>query len=88
MTPGIQVAKPKTAVEGQITLETIPPTNAANIPPHGPKKIPSEGFTKAPAEGPYGMRGIVARTMSNAAKALTSVTSFVGKVFLRDEVIR
>jgi hypothetical protein len=49
---------------------------AANIPPHGPRKIPSEGFTKAPAEGPYGINGIAARTMSSAAKELTSMISF------------
>jgi len=35
---GIHVARPRTAVEGQIRLETSSPTKAANIPPTDPRR--------------------------------------------------
>jgi len=81
MTPGIQVAKPNAAVEGQITLEMIPAINAANGPPREPKRMPSDGFSMTAADGPYGINGIAARIMSRAAREQTSATSLLNGTF-------
>jgi hypothetical protein len=75
--PGIQVANPKVAVDGQIRLETTPPTNAARGPPRAPKRIRSDGFRKTAADGPWGNRCNADRTMSRVAMAPARVISLV-----------